>query len=265
MNIQVILSFLFLTFYVKSIDSQTLEDLIKKVSMTMNFNFCDFCFIHIIVLNTPQIETPLPPKGFDFAPIVGPKCLDSKIGIIGAGPSGVHMGYLLKQSGFTDVTIIEKTNRIGGKGEHFQYRGAKHPLSIVLWNEEYRQTLIPLLQKFGLLTNGEVSGYDRTGYWLTNDRSVPLLGAGQYSVAWVMQNLNISDSNLAQARIVQDMNRYTDIHRLLFGSYQFGIMRRPKNYVWKYLGGTAFEFLQRNNLLSLVPLFQVMFHTTGYR
>ena len=118
-----------------------------------------------------QVNTDVPPKGHDFAQIAGPKCLSSKIGIVGAGPSGVHMAYELKQKGFTDVTILERSNRIGGKGEHFQYRGFKHPMSIVLWTSDYKQTLIPLLKKYGFLENGANSG-SGFGYWLSNDRTV---------------------------------------------------------------------------------------------
>ena len=94
---------------------------------------------------------------------------------MGAGPSGVHMAYLLKQKGFKDVTILEKSNRIGGKGEHFQYRNFKHPLSIVLWTSDYKDTLVPLLEKFGFLKNGSNSGSDRYGgygYWPSNDPKV---------------------------------------------------------------------------------------------
>ena len=64
----------------------------------------------------------MPPKGQDFATLNGPKCFNSKVGIVGAGPSGVHMAYLLKQNGLNDITLLERSNRIGGKGEHFNYR-----------------------------------------------------------------------------------------------------------------------------------------------
>jgi len=38
-----------------------------------------------------------------------------KIAVIGAGPAGIHMASLLKKRGYDNVTILEKTNRIGGK------------------------------------------------------------------------------------------------------------------------------------------------------
>ena len=68
------------------------------------------------------------------------------------------MAYSLKKLGFTDVTILERTNRIGRKAEHFQYRGTKHPLSVVFWTNDYRNTLVPLLEEFGLLKDGSKGG-----------------------------------------------------------------------------------------------------------
>ena len=86
----------------------------------------------------------------------------------------------------------------------------------------------------------------------------------QYSTAWVMKNLKISDPNLANAKVIQDANRYVDMHTTLFGTFEYGLMRKPEDYVWQYVTGTVFEFLQRNDLLSLIPLFQILFHTNGY-
>ena len=45
--------------------------------------------------------------------IPGPKKLTDFIGIIGAGPSGIHMAYLLKKRGFKNVKILEASNQIG--------------------------------------------------------------------------------------------------------------------------------------------------------
>ena len=38
-----------------------------------------------------------------------------RIGIIGAGAAGISAAYYLKKNGYTDVTILEKENRVGGK------------------------------------------------------------------------------------------------------------------------------------------------------
>lgn len=54
----------------------------------------------------------------------GPKCKGSKIGIVGAGPAGLHMAYLLKKNGFTNVEVLEQANRHGGKSHQNIVDGA---------------------------------------------------------------------------------------------------------------------------------------------
>ena len=38
-----------------------------------------------------------------------------RIGIIGAGAAGLSAAYYLKQSGYNNVTILERDSRVGGK------------------------------------------------------------------------------------------------------------------------------------------------------
>lgn len=45
--------------------------------------------------------------------IRGPKSCNDRIAVVGAGPSGVHMAYLLKKKGFKNIKIYEETSRIG--------------------------------------------------------------------------------------------------------------------------------------------------------
>ena len=45
--------------------------------------------------------------------IRGPKKFTDRIAIVGAGPSGLHMAYLLREAGFTNVVVLEKTGRLG--------------------------------------------------------------------------------------------------------------------------------------------------------
>ncbi|GMH80711.1 hypothetical protein TL16_g08665 [Triparma laevis f. inornata] len=40
---------------------------------------------------------------------------NSKIAIVGAGPSGLGMAHELSKIGYSDITILEKSNRVGGK------------------------------------------------------------------------------------------------------------------------------------------------------
>ena len=58
--------------------------------------------------------------------IPGPEKISDKIGIVGAGPAGIHMAYLLKRRGFKNVEILEKSNRLG-----------KDLIFFIMWNFEH--------------------------------------------------------------------------------------------------------------------------------
>ena len=123
-----------------------------------------------------KVEEILPPKGEDFKKIKGPRKTD-RIGIVGAGPAGVHMAFLLKEKGFLDVTIIEKSNRIGGKADFLPVRGTKQETGVVaLWNNDFNDTLVPLLEKFGF--SDQISSFRMIGterlIWTENNPSVSL-------------------------------------------------------------------------------------------
>lgn len=64
----------------------------------------------------------LPPKGDPFPKINGPKPHEH-VCIIGAGPAGIHMAISLKEKGYSNIKIFEKTGRVGGKCSDFQLGG----------------------------------------------------------------------------------------------------------------------------------------------
>jgi hypothetical protein len=114
--------------------------------------------------------SPVEPKGTPFKPVNGPNGKDSRIGIVGAGAGGVHMAYHLKQKGFTNVTILEKSNRVGGKVDHMDLRGTR--MTWHLWNSRhYNKTLVPLLDKFGFGPD-IIQKSREILVWPTNDASV---------------------------------------------------------------------------------------------
>lgn len=62
-----------------------------------------------------------------------------RIGIIGAGPSGLHMAYQLKRAGFENVVVVEKTGRIGGKSKAVTLDGVPHALSTYIVSDDHEQ------------------------------------------------------------------------------------------------------------------------------
>ena len=45
-----------------------------------------------------------------------------RICIVGAGASGLSVGWYLRKEGFKDVSILEKNSRVGGKCDTFTYK-----------------------------------------------------------------------------------------------------------------------------------------------
>ena len=84
------------------------------------------------------------------------------------------MSYRLKKKGFTNVTILEKSNRIGGKAETFTYRDTTIPLAVVFYTSIYNETLLPLLRHFGMKKpNDDVFTGNYTSFWPVNNDSKP--------------------------------------------------------------------------------------------
>eukprot|EP01006_Ploeotia_vitrea_P037852 TRINITY_DN66181_c4_g1_i1.p2 TRINITY_DN66181_c4_g1~~TRINITY_DN66181_c4_g1_i1.p2 ORF type:complete len:661 (-),score=337.21 TRINITY_DN66181_c4_g1_i1:41-1867(-) len=50
------------------------------------------------------------------------------IGIVGAGPAGLSMAEILRERGFADVTLLERTHRVGGKSVSIKYEGLVHEM-----------------------------------------------------------------------------------------------------------------------------------------
>ena len=68
---------------------------------------------------------------------------------MGAGPAGLTMALLLKRRGYSDLTIYEKTGRVGGKSYDINYRGVANPLGTVFLEPSFFDNFIPLAKEFG--------------------------------------------------------------------------------------------------------------------
>jgi choline dehydrogenase-like flavoprotein len=62
-----------------------------------------------------------------------------RIGIIGAGPGGLTLARLLAERGITDVTLLERQSRPGGKSLTFFHEGIGHELGTCYTSLGYRR------------------------------------------------------------------------------------------------------------------------------
>ena len=134
------------------------------------------------------------------------------------------MAYELKQRGYTDVTILERSNRVGGKAETFFYRNTEHALAVIYWTREYNNTLVPLLEKYGL-KGDTVTVQDQFAFWPRNTPTVPAID--------LLANPLPADQFAA---LLQALNAYIDIHHDLFGiyDYDYGVSKCCLLLNWSY-------------------------------
>ena len=96
------------------------------------------------------LDKELPPKGYSFPRIHGPAPWE-RVCIVGAGPAGVHMSLNLKQKGYSNVTIFEKSGRVGGKSFDVNLEsGSYHPQGAFVFTSDYFTNLVALAEKYGV-------------------------------------------------------------------------------------------------------------------
>ncbi|KAK3084335.1 hypothetical protein FSP39_011742 [Pinctada imbricata] len=184
--------------------------------------------------------------------IVGPRSFDDRIAIIGAGPSGIHMAYRLKELGFRNIEILEKENRIGGRVFDVLHRGTVQQMTFLIMPPDYNE-LNQLIKEYG---TGSI-------------QDVPEATVDFFAIARLLYpeyTRGASDTEL-RMRLRREVIRYSILHRRLFGIYIPYLMQRPRNArVRRAIRGTVSQFLRRNRM-PLIETTVMYFYQTlfGYQ
>ncbi|XP_069107937.1 uncharacterized protein [Argopecten irradians] len=193
-----------------------------------------------------------------FPKIKGPRCKHDKIAIIGAGPSGIHMAYRLKEEGYTRVTVFEKNNYIGGKSRTINYRETPHDMGTVYTQPDYTE-IYKLVEKFNA---GDLLPMPQPDVWV--DENNPTFITSLQNSIRILQGLRPNVTTVTGPSIVIDATlRYIGLHRAMFGDYR-GMMPRPCPAVLSQINMTFGEFLTSNNLDALRGLFFSIQTIQGY-
>ena len=62
-----------------------------------------------------------------------PKSKDSKIAVVGGGIAGIYSAYKLSKLGYKEITVFEKSSRIGGKAQTVRMSGHHTDLGTLHW------------------------------------------------------------------------------------------------------------------------------------
>ncbi len=64
--------------------------------------------------------------------------------------------------------------------------------------------------------------------------------------------------------IFKDVEKYIDLHRQLFGTYEGELMPRPDGKTQHFLRGSLQDYLLRNDMEAMVPLINLAMRQPGY-
>ena len=154
--------------------------------------------------------------------IHGPTSFHDKIAIIGVGPSGVHMAYLLKTKGFTNIKILEKTSEIGGKSQTIYYRGAPQEMGSVYLSSDYDGNIIELVNNF---VPGDLVNISGRPVWL--DKFPRPITYRRYTKYYAMKYFKTKNATIGRMKLLQTIMRYIKIHKQIFGEYDGELMPEP--------------------------------------
>lgn len=207
-----------------------------------------------------------PAKGEPWPNIPGPHKSD-RVCVVGAGASGVHMAASLKKRGFDKVVIFEKTDRVGGKCYDIYHRGVPQSQGANIFEANYfnEDSLIPFIREYGLEDDvTEVPLF--TGHWVTNSAQDvgSKLTPGQFGLRTISKFTNSTSIKENIGYQLDAVVRYIKLHKEMFGLYDGDLMRRPTPDVMYRIRGTIMEFLTRENLLGMVPIFHRTQTLPGY-
>lgn len=78
---------------------------------------------------------------------------NDKICVIGGGLSGISVAHYLKDKGYRNITLLEKSNRIGGKCKSIRYKGRTYEMGAIMGLPSYN-SIYELMNKVGMTKKG---------------------------------------------------------------------------------------------------------------
>lgn len=169
------------------------------------------------------------------------------------------MATMLKEKGFKNIKIYEKSKRIGGKSETVHDQGVAQELGSCCIGPGYENNVIALIKKY---VPGDLLPRTMASVWL--DGKDKPISYGNYVMMKTMEHFQINDSRVAIGMLVGKINSYIELHKKLFGEYEFELMPIPPEGVLDQLRCSYLEFLKRHKLESLAPLLILTHTVQGY-
>ncbi len=213
-----------------------------------------------------------------------PRELDAPIVILGAGPSGLLFATALKQRGYTNVQILEVTDRYGGKTHTVLEDGPCPPgatektvceLGTCYLSPAY-DPMVTALKEF-LTGNKQIDftadnpnfrGIVTTGELPPSPDLDTVIDYGEYVILKAEEELDFPNSKLnrilATLDIALDLGKYSLIHAEYMG-WTLPMPSNPPEALDQKFGNQKFiDFLRYHKLMSLAGMLEYGYEVQGY-
>ena len=114
------------------------------------------------------------------------------------------MALKLKKLGHTDLTIFEKSARVGGKSFDINFRGATQPFGTLFFEPSYFDNLVPLSREYNV---GEFVPVPPPGMWLANQGGANV-SLAQYYILELSKFTKSQDPQVNFAFMVSTLIKY---------------------------------------------------------
>jgi hypothetical protein len=217
-----------------------------------------------------------------------PLTSSSRVAIIGGGPAGLHMASLLKKRGVEDVTIFEKTDRVGGKSYTVWRDGIPHEMGTCYLHNMYG-TIRDLLVEYGIekaggwgvegsaevVPEGDRSVFSKRifkGFGLPGDWGQAHFNLTSFLGAFAIYDFASKtgvklDAASAKKVIGAAVLKYVQVHNELVGDLKRGVFpEMPTSAKAKAaIDGKSFgEFLTDNGMSALIGYLELADSAQGY-
>jgi protoporphyrinogen/coproporphyrinogen III oxidase len=181
-----------------------------------------------------------------------------RVAIVGAGPAGLHMAFLLREMGFRELTVLEKDSRIGGKSfTRYNYEPDVPQEFGTCYTVPFKyQELRRVAKKIGYMEFEEVPVPDRHVFANYSDRKASTQSEWLVSEKKKRFPFRFLPNWFSQLAIAIDMLWYNKKYKRLFKS--------PYDEIFKETNMTFKEYLDRNGFHDLIPLFSLANTVQGY-
>jgi len=220
---------------------------------------------------------------------------DARLVIVGAGPAGIHMASRLRKLGYSNVTILEREHRVGGKS-YTMYRSVMgsgdctqakdkdtgvvdtenciaHEMGTCFLHNGYH-TVRDLNNEYGLTPEIPPEGRAMFSHyaedqWSSQEMSDFITSAimagiedGSIKRSWWVpkfsETLTVMDS------LTTAINKYNTLHADIFGKIEFSMPERLSAEALEKIDMTFYAFLEKNDLQALAAFLMFAHAAQGY-